>query len=309
VVLVHHYFRAFAVLERQLAEHYRLPPHFQPVGQLVREPLGVHAVAIDVCPVYFRQGRRPAARIPSRRAMILAPVATSTPELLTSISHYLWPIVALFILWRLLPAIREVIRTRDFKVNVAGMSLDVQAASEGLQKQIADLQSQVAQLQRPDPSPVAASEAPRNPGEPTSFAYRTSSPTPKGPEPDINRVLWVDDEPENIAFEIQALENRGLTPRRATNTADALKALHGGQFFAVVTDMGRTEGGAYNPDAGLDLVRAVRQSDSHVRLYVYTTDQLAEERGDELREAGANGVTASSVRLLAVLGVIGSATS
>jgi len=252
-------------------------------------------------------------------------LGTSTAELLTSISHYLWPVVVVVILWRLLPAIREMIRTRDFTINAAGMSLDVQTATDAIQKQIADLQNQVALLQESPSAPVGTPSAVPGPRAPTPGtlpppAAAGTAETPAGPVGEVTDVaagtspqttpagggvLWVDDEPENIAFDIQTLENRGLTVRQATSTAEALKMLQSGRFFAVITDMGRKEGDSYNPNAGFELIKAARQQHPQVRLYVFTTEETAAQRGSELVAAGANGVTASSTRLLALIGAIG----
>jgi CheY-like chemotaxis protein len=229
-------------------------------------------------------------------AMTRAPIATSSPELLTSISHYLWPLLAAAVLWKLMPVIREVLRTRTYKISVGGLSVDVQTASEGLQKQITDLQNQVAQLKESGPvPPVGTTE------RATGSDRARVSPSP----PPGARILWVDDNPENNVYEIQSLETKRISVTTATSTAEALKQLHAGHYFAVITDLGRVEDGSFNPDAGLELVKVIRRTDTNIAIYVFTTATAVAQRADELQAAGANAVTSSSVRLLEVLHVIG----
>jgi CheY-like chemotaxis protein len=236
--------------------------------------------------------------------LVYVVVGTSTSELLTSISHYLWPVVAAAVLWKLMPVIREVLRTRSYKINVGGLSVDVQTASEGLQKQIADLQNQVARLAESSGASTGAAAGQLGPaiaGEQAS----TVSPQPAPRPPSGASVLWVDDKPENIAYEMQVLQNNGINVVTATTTPGALTRFYAGHFFSAITDMGRVEDGSYNPQAGLEFVKAVRAADSDIGLYVFTSDDLAIQYQDELLRAGANTVTSSTVQLLAALGVIG----
>jgi CheY-like chemotaxis protein len=224
--------------------------------------------------------------------MFGAPLASSTSELLTSISHYLWPVLVALLLVALLPAIREVLKTRAYKVTVGSVSVDVQTASDGLQKQITDLQNQVAQLkERPSTAGGATTTAPGT----IQFDLQDST----------GGLLWVDDNPENNIFEIQSLEEKDILVRTATDTTEAMKALARRKYDAVITDLGRLESGSYKAEAGLDLVRTVREKDKQIPLYVFTTADAVTDRHTELIEAGATAVTSSSVQLLAMLGVIG----
>ena len=88
----------------------------------------------------------------------------------------------------------------------------------------------------------------------------------------------------------------------ARSTAEALNRLDGREYRAVITDIGRTEGGSYNGDAGLELVKAIRVEQPQQRIFVFTTETLRRSRGYELLRAGASGVWASSTDLLAALG-------
>jgi CheY-like chemotaxis protein len=228
--------------------------------------------------------------------MTIAPIGTSVPDLLTSISHFLWPAVAAVVLWKLMPVIREVLRTRSYKIDIGGLSLDVQAASDGLQKQIGDLQNQVAQLRG---SAAAATQPEATAGRQAADRWHATL------APSEVSVLWVDDHPENNAYEIAALRNKGVPVTTATSTAEGLQKLHNGHFSIVISDMGRNEASTYRAEAGLELTKAIRQSNPDISLYVYTTQIQVERYEDDLRRAGITDITSSSVRLLTLLGVVG----
>jgi CheY-like chemotaxis protein len=221
------------------------------------------------------------------------PLSTSTAsEIVASVSNYLWPLLTAVVVWKLLPVIREVIRTRSYKITVGSLSVDVQTASEAMQKQIADLQNQVARL---NDKAVPASQQSESSTGTISFE----------PLPARGRLLWVDDNPDNNVYEIQSLEEKDVVVTTVTSTEQALGELSRRTYDAVITDMGRKEGGSFNGQAGLELVKAVHQKYPNIGLYVFTTGKIVRNRQRELLDAGATGVTSSSVQLLAMLRVIG----
>ena len=57
-----------------------------------------------------------------------------------------------------------------------------------------------------------------------------------------NRILWVDDRPENNTYERQAFEAMGLRFTLALSTDEAFERLSQGKFAAIISDMGRREG-------------------------------------------------------------------
>jgi CheY-like chemotaxis protein len=224
---------------------------------------------------------------------VRVPLAASTAsEIITSVSHYLWPLLAALVVWKLLPVIREVLRTRSYKITVGGLSVDVQTASEAMQKQIADLQNQVAQL---NDKATAGPKQGDTPAGMISFE----------PFPASRRLLWVDDNPDNNVYEIQSLEEKDIAVTTVTSTDEALSELGRRTYDAVITDMGRKENGSFNGQAGLDLITVVHKKYPLVGLYVFTTDRVVRTSQRELLDAGATGVTSSSVQLLAMLRVIG----
>ena len=57
-----------------------------------------------------------------------------------------------------------------------------------------------------------------------------------------NRVLWVDDRPENNAYERQAFEAIGLRFTLALSTDEAFHQLGQRKYAAIISDTGRREG-------------------------------------------------------------------
>jgi CheY-like chemotaxis protein len=101
-----------------------------------------------------------------------------------------------------------------------------------------------------------------------------------------NKVLWVDDRPENNVYERQALESMGLEFTLALSTNEALRVLAVRKFAAIISDMGRKEG----PREGYGLLEAVRANDKSTPYFIYAGSRAPQHR----REAalrGAQGTT------------------
>lgn len=101
-----------------------------------------------------------------------------------------------------------------------------------------------------------------------------------------NKILWVDDRPENNVYERQAFESMGLEFTLALSTSEALQTLATRQFAAIISDMGRKEG----PREGYVLLEAVRAKDKSTPFFIYAGSRAPEHR----REAalrGAQGTT------------------
>ncbi|MFT4623689.1 MAG: CheY-like chemotaxis protein [Myxococcota bacterium] len=106
------------------------------------------------------------------------------------------------------------------------------------------------------------------------------------------RLLWVDDEPVNIAKRAQRLGGLGFALTLTTSTADAVALLGAGGFAAVLSDMRRSEeseSGSLDdePAAGLKLLAHVRyQLGSDVPLLVVTSAQGRESWGAAVEALG-----------------------
>ncbi|HEV2783317.1 MAG TPA: response regulator [Actinophytocola sp.] len=108
-----------------------------------------------------------------------------------------------------------------------------------------------------------------------------------GPGPHAgNRILWVDDRPENNIHERRAMEAMGLVFTLALSTGEALDLLSTKRFAAIISDMGRKEG----PDEGYVLLESVRRTDKHTPFFIYSSSNAPEHR----REARSRGAQSST---------------
>jgi CheY-like chemotaxis protein len=216
-------------------------------------------------------------------------------RIIEALGSLLWPLLLAVVVWRVVPHLpglladlREALRTRAFKVKIGGTELSVEEATEQLRKQVTDLQTKMAaQLAERGPPRV-----PATPGVAPQAWAGQDRPT----------VLWVDDRPERNAMELAKLRDDGVEVLQAKSTAEAMDVLalrRGVQ--AVVTDLGRLEGGDYRPHAGLELLKQLREAGFGQPVAVYTSARgVARDRDDALA-AGAATVTASPTELFAAL--------
>ncbi|MXO58943.1 response regulator [Altererythrobacter salegens] len=96
--------------------------------------------------------------------------------------------------------------------------------------------------------------------------YRTADPIVADAPDAIGKILWVDDHPENNAFEKQYFEKRRIAVHSAANTADAIKLLAIYDYKLVISDMGRGD----DRLAGLKLVEQMRQRGDATPVVIYT---------------------------------------
>ena len=68
------------------------------------------------------------------------------PKLVESLGGFAWPLIAAIVLWKIFPQIRDVLKSRGFKIKIGEMEVSVQDASEQLRTLIEDLQKKVAEL-------------------------------------------------------------------------------------------------------------------------------------------------------------------
>jgi CheY-like chemotaxis protein len=111
-----------------------------------------------------------------------------------------------------------------------------------------------------------------------------------------NRILWVDDRPENNVYERQAFEAIGLTFTLSLNTNDALEQLSMQKFAAVISDMGRKEG----PREGYVLLDAMRKRGDETPLFFYAASNAPEHKR-ETREHGGQGCTNNANELFSMV--------
>ncbi|MDQ5807873.1 MAG: hypothetical protein M3320_04290 [Actinomycetota bacterium] len=114
----------------------------------------------------------------------------------------------------------------------------------------------------------------------------------------IRRIVWVDDHPEYNRLEIEELKKR-FDVIEATDTNAGLERIATDPVgTAVVTDAVRTEAGERNFHAGRELIEAVRAEHPEMPIFVYCGEDTVRRQEQELLEAGAGVVTASSTELI-----------
>lgn len=99
-------------------------------------------------------------------------------------------------------------------------------------------------------------------------------------------ILWVDDRPENNAYERQAFEAFGLRFRLALSTDEAFQRLSHEKFVAIISDMGRKEG----PREGYVLLDRLRKQGDNTPLFFYAASNAPEHKR-ETTEHGGQGCT------------------
>jgi CheY-like chemotaxis protein len=237
-----------------------------------------------------------------------------TTDLIKAVAFLAWPVIAAVVLVALFPGIKKIVESRSFSLEVAGMKISVQDAAEQLRAQIEDLQRQVIALRdqgAPKPAgPGAGAVAPladrgaANGDEDDEDDEDDAAPPPArppapAPPPATPRVLWVDDNMSNNAFQIAQLKDQGVTVVQSASTEDAMSILHtSAPFGAVISDMGRREAGRYDARAGLALLQRMRAEQIKTPFIVYTTRDYAQRTATDVRAAGGFGATGSAVELL-----------
>ncbi len=116
------------------------------------------------------------------------------------------------------------------------------------------------------------------------------------------RILWVDDNPTNIATEIIQLNQKGIEVIEVHSTHQAIEMLVSKDLFfdAIISDMARTENGEHRQDAGILLIQAVREAGFTLPIFIYSS-RAGERMSKDVVTAGGNGATRSVEALFAWL--------
>lgn len=207
-------------------------------------------------------------------------------ELTKALVPLAWPAILAIVLWKLFPTLKQIVTSRAFSVKVAGMEVSVQDATEQLSTRIEDLQKQVIALRDEQGS--------------HSRDVAVAAPPPEEPRARGRQaVLWVDDKPSNNAFEISQLRDWGVDVLEALSTQDAMALLKGNVHVdAVISDMGRSEGGSYRSQAGLTLLQQIRAEGLATPFLVYSSARYAAQNRQQVIAAGGDGATSSPIELL-----------
>lgn len=213
----------------------------------------------------------------------------SASALISAIAGVLWPVIAISVLVifrRSFIQVLESANSRKFTLKIGGQELSMDEANEQQRLLILDLQSKVVQIE-------ARLE--------TAGLKPPVSPEIQRSVHNLSKVLWVDDEPKHNGYAVDALNRWDVQVDLAENTADGLIKFGAGQYSAIISDMGRKEGGRYNRRAGFELLKVVRERDMKIPFFFFCSTRSAQENRDEAMRLGANGITSSPTELYALL--------
>lgn len=108
-----------------------------------------------------------------------------------------------------------------------------------------------------------------------------------------NRVLWVDDRPENNVHVRRTLEQFGVEVLVALSTNQAMTLLETYDISLIISDMGRKEG----PEEGYVLLEKVRKTDKSIPFYIFAGSNDPKHQ-EEALQRGAQGSTGYADHLL-----------
>lgn len=97
-----------------------------------------------------------------------------------------------------------------------------------------------------------------------------------------NRILWVDDRPDNNVNERNAFEAMGITFSLTRTTEEALADLKKRRFAVIISDMGRKEG----PREGYVLLDKLRASGNQIPLFFYASSNSPEHKRETIEHGG-----------------------
>jgi CheY-like chemotaxis protein len=191
-----------------------------------------------------------------------------------------WPAVALFVLVRFGPALREFFEhLGEFSFKAGG----VEATAKKQVEAAVALGAAVAKSPAAD-SETSTEAAQRARDVADIVAERVNARTVR--QASGKRVLWVDDRPDNNVLERRALQAIGIEFALSTSTEDALNRLATGSYDAVISDMGRPP----DPRAGYTLLDAMRQRGIEIPFIIYAGSNSPEHKEEAMRH-GALGST------------------
>ena len=191
-----------------------------------------------------------------------------------------WPATLAFVLVRFGPAMNEFFSSLgEFTFKGGGFEA---SAKRKQAEAAAALAAAVAARPEPNASPESAARTARDAAKVVAEVV-----TPRVlREASRATVLWVDDRPENNAYERESLSALGVTFVLAKSTEEAQLRLRHQRFDAIISDMGRPG----DSRAGYTLLESLQAKSDRTPFVIYASSNTPEHRA-EARERGALGST------------------
>ncbi|QUH00541.1 response regulator [Saccharopolyspora erythraea] len=230
-------------------------------------------------------------------------------QLISSIAQLLWPLITLTAIFVFRRAIGRVLKTaekRELEFEVGGQKLTMHELNDQQNDMIQDLQRQLSILsnqldtkeQRVGAGPPELEEVLAPPPPLGSELEQSDLPdvhAPIGPEPFA--VLWVAERPESHALLVEQLRDNGVRVSMVAATGEALSELSERPYRLIISDMSRTEDGRYRSDAGLVLLRELRDLGVDTPVIIYCGQRGELQYGAQAKQAGAVAVTSSAYEM------------
>jgi CheY-like chemotaxis protein len=215
------------------------------------------------------------------------------PGVINSLAALIWPIIVLAVIYYFRLPIAETIeslKSRKFTMKIGGQELTMEEVNQQQQTLIADVQAQIVELRKKvEGAPVSLEVLP--------------GPQPPPAAPPSNAILWVDDNPKNNSYFIAQLANRGISVDLALSTSEGMGKFERGSYRYVISDMGREEDSHFNHDAGLDLLKYVRERNPDIPFILFCHPNAVRDFAEKARAMGVTGITSSPTDLFALLGL------
>lgn len=207
------------------------------------------------------------------------------PELWKAFALFLWPIVILICFFLARGFLTSFLSKDEVNIEIGGQKISLKNAAKSIGNDVTDIQSRLAALEEKIPN--------KNKND---FIEKSKSDE-KSTNERIKSLLWVDDYPSNNGFLIEKFKSQGINVVISLTTLDGLEKLKTQSFDAVISDLGREEGGVNNDFAGLDLLNKMYIEKLNIPTLIF-----AGHRGlafkQELINAGAYDVTSSGVDVI-----------
>lgn len=98
-----------------------------------------------------------------------------------------------------------------------------------------------------------------------------------------NRILWVDDIPNNNLVPKRMLENVGAIVECILSTEEAIVEVRRSNYDLILSDMGRGP----NSSAGIDLLERLKKNGIDIPVIIYSSVYSIEKFGEKAKELGA----------------------
>ena len=93
-------------------------------------------------------------------------------DTLSAVAALLWPLIVIGLVIALFPLVKRVLESRGFSIEIAGVKLTVQQASDQVVRQVEDLQAEVDSLKQDFKEPDEYSGAHLAQDRPTAWSLR-----------------------------------------------------------------------------------------------------------------------------------------